>query len=623
VSIGASAKSVTMRRREADATTSVRKARASAAGVAGIALEVVEGPMDGAILCGASAQVRIGRLAGNDLELHSDRSVSGEHARLSRTGDAAVWQLEDLRSTNGTWLADGRVTAPRPLRLDCDLVTGNTVIRCSQRQEDESYLPAAADIRAEIARLAAAFAPEMSAAFGAAVALAATEKRSFISDRHLFLGLTLMNPELPLLARGGGPVGSDFLLQTLHRNDHWPAGREWIGQRLQDSLVDVEVAFGDELVCTPRLLRLLLLAEEHAERASSPLIRPADTLWAYFSGPPNRPRELLERQGIAAAVAREFTLAEPPAASRPTRQPGAAAPARAGGMPVTSGDPVIDARAQEVARGLEGVAALYHLAVPEERRLAMRQQLMQEVAQLPASGRVPFLAQLRRLFPVQEGAAVADQALVARLRREVAELQVHATAGPARAASAGVPWRLLLTAAGEQREAAVAALAAEDRAAAEFLLDTLAFACAVELFIAGAVQGLKSQGVATGTLLLPGFRTSLKRMARETAESRLPGAPALKEYLMALETWLVAAVAAYHEGPELWFREFWKKASPAAIESSSAKKLWNLEALELWNRYKERVRTMTPELAADEVLRIVRQRADEHFQLMIKRRQPS
>ena len=47
-------------------------------------LEVVEGPMDGALLSGALSRVRIGRIPGNDFELHSDRSVSGEHAVLAR-----------------------------------------------------------------------------------------------------------------------------------------------------------------------------------------------------------------------------------------------------------------------------------------------------------------------------------------------------------------------------------------------------------------------------------------------------------------------------------------------------------------------------------------------------------
>ena len=99
----------------------------------GIALEVLDGPMDGTILGGDFDRIRIGRIPGNDLELHGDRSVSGDHAVLSRTDAPRVWRLEDPRSTNGTWVddADIRLTGAQMLPADACFMVGHTVIRCS------------------------------------------------------------------------------------------------------------------------------------------------------------------------------------------------------------------------------------------------------------------------------------------------------------------------------------------------------------------------------------------------------------------------------------------------------------------------------------------------------------
>src|SRR5436305_5509149 len=72
-----------------------------------VTLEILDGPMDGSVLAGTFDRITIGRNPGNDLELHSDRSVSGDHAILRRMEDDAGWLLEEIRSTNGTWI-DGQ-----------------------------------------------------------------------------------------------------------------------------------------------------------------------------------------------------------------------------------------------------------------------------------------------------------------------------------------------------------------------------------------------------------------------------------------------------------------------------------------------------------------------------------
>ena len=56
---------------------------------------------------------RIGRELGNDI-VADDDTVSAEHARLvQRDGH---WWIEDMGSTNGTWVNDRHVEGSRPLK---------------------------------------------------------------------------------------------------------------------------------------------------------------------------------------------------------------------------------------------------------------------------------------------------------------------------------------------------------------------------------------------------------------------------------------------------------------------------------------------------------------------------
>jgi hypothetical protein len=277
-----------------------------------------------------------------------------------------------------------------------------------------------------------------------------------------------------------------------------------------------------------------------------------------------------------------------------------------------------------MARGLYGVAALYQLAAAEDRHDAMRQFLVQGISQVPGDGRTRLLRQVQRLFPVAAGPAVDLAAVVASERTGKRKKPALPEAPPPPAAG-GVPWRAVLE--GQAREEALAGLGPEDRAAAEFFADLYSFSTALERFIVSIVQNLRSPGVGTETLQLPGARTSIPRHARDLVAGKSPRRETLKEYLMAIETWLVSAVAAYHEAPDLWFKEFWRKVSPAAIESPLAeenkKRLISFgSSLELWNRYKERVRTVSPDLVSDEILHIVRRRVDEQYNQLFERRKP-
>src|SRR5436305_2532844 len=99
-----------------------------------------------------------------------------------------------------------------------------------------------------------------------------------------------MNPELPPFTRGGGPLGPRFLGDVLWRNEHWTRGEAWIHRRLRASSIGVQVLSKDDVVLTPRLLRLLLAAEGEAAASGSERIGPVDLLRAFLAGPVNRPR---------------------------------------------------------------------------------------------------------------------------------------------------------------------------------------------------------------------------------------------------------------------------------------------------------------------------------------------
>ncbi len=73
-------------------------------------------PLDG--------ELTVGRREPCDVTLRDD-AVSARHARIARRNGA--WQLEDLGSTNGTYLNGRRVIKPEPLRPG-DLVTTGVAV---------------------------------------------------------------------------------------------------------------------------------------------------------------------------------------------------------------------------------------------------------------------------------------------------------------------------------------------------------------------------------------------------------------------------------------------------------------------------------------------------------------
>ena len=88
-------------------------------------LVVTQGPLTGTSVKLADAPVSLGRSHENTLVLDDDYA-SGRHARLF--AQDGQWYVEDLGSTNGTYLDRAKVTAPVPAPMGVPIRVGKTVV---------------------------------------------------------------------------------------------------------------------------------------------------------------------------------------------------------------------------------------------------------------------------------------------------------------------------------------------------------------------------------------------------------------------------------------------------------------------------------------------------------------
>jgi hypothetical protein len=88
-------------------------------------LAVLEGPLAGTTLELAASPILLGRAQEATLVLEDDYA-SGRHARLFPQGSR--WFLEDLGSTNGTYLGDNQLTRALPVDPGVPIRIGKTVI---------------------------------------------------------------------------------------------------------------------------------------------------------------------------------------------------------------------------------------------------------------------------------------------------------------------------------------------------------------------------------------------------------------------------------------------------------------------------------------------------------------
>ena len=87
-------------------------------------LEIVEGRRAGTT-AQLAAPVVVGRDPSADLALDDDQA-SRAHARISPAGGGAT--VEDLESTNGTWVNGEEVHAPAPAAPGDEIIVGTTVL---------------------------------------------------------------------------------------------------------------------------------------------------------------------------------------------------------------------------------------------------------------------------------------------------------------------------------------------------------------------------------------------------------------------------------------------------------------------------------------------------------------
>mgnify|MGYP000644423067 CR=1 FL=1 len=87
-------------------------------------LVVIDGPLQGTELVLDRKELRIGRAPNSDLVLDDDY-VSTQHARIQRIDDG--WVIQDLNSTNGTYVDGQRIGAPVNIKQEMQIRIGKTI----------------------------------------------------------------------------------------------------------------------------------------------------------------------------------------------------------------------------------------------------------------------------------------------------------------------------------------------------------------------------------------------------------------------------------------------------------------------------------------------------------------
>ena len=88
-------------------------------------LQVVSGPNAGQSVPLGDTPILLGR--GTDAAIRLDDDyVSTRHARFATNGEQ--WFVEDLGSTNGTYLGSQRITTPIPIGLGIQVRLGKTIV---------------------------------------------------------------------------------------------------------------------------------------------------------------------------------------------------------------------------------------------------------------------------------------------------------------------------------------------------------------------------------------------------------------------------------------------------------------------------------------------------------------
>ena len=88
-------------------------------------LQIVSGPNAGQSVPLTDKPILLGRGTDAAIRLNDDY-VSTRHARFATNGEQ--WFVEDLGSTNGTYLGSQRITSPVPIALGTQVRLGKTIV---------------------------------------------------------------------------------------------------------------------------------------------------------------------------------------------------------------------------------------------------------------------------------------------------------------------------------------------------------------------------------------------------------------------------------------------------------------------------------------------------------------
>lgn len=94
--------------------------------VKGTKMVVIEGPLQGTVIPLGDQQITIGRAPDSTLVIDDDYA-SSRHARIYPAEGS--WVVEDLGSTNGTWIDRSRITTPTVLPVGAPLRVGRTTLQ--------------------------------------------------------------------------------------------------------------------------------------------------------------------------------------------------------------------------------------------------------------------------------------------------------------------------------------------------------------------------------------------------------------------------------------------------------------------------------------------------------------